>query len=388
MRDYSLWQAEKDWVTGYFEEGKAVSIQTKSIASRNDLRFLRVTPDGKYVAFLSKTSKWNNEAVVKIYALDDVSYFPLSTMQMPEDQPRIEKMADIFDISHDGRFVAVTFDTHPMADGLDGMDCYVYDRDKKAYLPKFVSQNMLYKSYIAFGIDGGLGDNWIAVRFLNDSWLATVTISGEVFIWNVAKQQLVMSWTAAAHLASSVALSNKFGLYAIAEAHASFARGGRIGPYRTQYDTIKLSIDNWQPLRQGNFLRLWDIYSGTVICEFDADSEVENLVFSRDDSLLAGSVHTSVVLWDVNTGEQVLELPESTRPIGFSTNDEFLVIHNRTLRKSTIRLWDLARQKWFDTDYELEGEVTSVQLTDSNKIVALSRTITDWDLHQIQIPEC
>lgn len=263
----------------------------------------------------------------------------------PKETPKLDEMANIFDISPDGRYVAITVhDFENNVDGHDGMFCFLYDTDKREYLPQFISQNMLYKTYYGHGIDGVSGDNLIECRFLDDFRLATVSVSGEIFIWNYIKQSLIFSWIGASHFANCVAFSNKFGQFAMSEGHSDHARGGHIGKHRTKWSQIEIQANQWEKLREGRFVRLWDIYGGTVIRELASGSNITNLMFSHDDVWLAGfepeSQETSI--WEVN-GDKVFQLPGY--PVGFLSDNVYLTIKQET----TIRLWNLKLESWHNS---------------------------------------
>lgn len=173
--------------------------------------------------------------------------------------------------------------------------------------------------------------------------------------------------------------------------HLGHYRSGQIGLLDTWHDKIyytkgrseiypnpKTTSEHFE---EGDFLRLWDIYSGALICEFEADSTVNDLVFSHDDKLIAGSMKDTAFLWDVNTGEVVDALPESTTPIGFNANDSYLIVIHE---EQNIALWDVQAKQW-KQHFELGGLISSAQVSQNDKVVALSKTIDDWQLHQIQL---
>jgi WD40 repeat protein len=361
------------------------SIKKYNIESRPDYMKLRLSGDSQYAAVLDKsgTGYIERRESITVHSLTDQTWKGRKAF-VPKSLGKIDYVADVFDISHDGRYIAITFNEGNVPSSCDGMYCRIYDIKNKGYLPDFIKQNLLYKSGVGFGIDGQRGFDWIEVRFLDEFRLATVTISGEVFIWDYLKQQLIMSWTGVSHFAGGVAFPSKFGTYAMAEANRQFVRVGHIGRYEYQYGNINLPTVGWTPLQEGDFLRLWDIHSGTVVRDFECEYPIHELMFSPDDRLLVGYTDqedSNLLMWDVLTGKLLMTLPDSGMPIGFTSDGLFLVIQ----KDNVVKLWSVLSQSWGDFEFTSDGIITDCRISKSNVIVAVYKTIDNWGICQIDL---
>lgn len=360
------------------------TIKKYDIESRSDYMKLRLSSDSRNAAVLYKEgSRHKGKTSITVHSLTDQTWRGRTTF-VPKPLDKFDFIADVFDISHDGRYIAVTFDEGNLPSGCDGMYCRIYDMKNKVYLADFIKQNLHYKSSSAWGIDIQSGFDWIEIRFIDDFRLATVTISGEVFIWNYLKQQLIMSWTGVSNFARSVAFPSQFGTYAIAEQNRQNIRFGHIGRYEYRYGNINLPTVGWTPLQEGDFLRLWDIHRGTVIRDFECESPIQQLIFSPDDRLLVGYTDqedSNLLMWDVLTSKLLITLPDSGTPIGFTSDGLFLVIQ----KDNMVKLWSVLSQSWGDFEFTVDGTITDCKISKANVIVAVYQTIDNWGICQIDL---
>jgi hypothetical protein len=350
---------------------------------------LRISPDAKHWAIYQNGGYSKN--TLTIYGADADNEVSFLRTVSPREEAK-GSLAPIFDISPNGRYLAVC--THERPFGMpvdsDGMACNIFDLVAKVYLPSFIHQEISGKTNISGGFieDFFMGYDYLDVRFLPDNErFITVTTAGEIFVWSVLQQKLLWSISAAAHLTYSVAFSHKFGLFAMSDNQSKEWKYGQIGQHTTSFDKILYQqYGKWvasEPLNLGYSFRLWNTYSGSLIREFDADYAVDDLVFSRDDKRIAGSMNQTAFIWDVNTGEVVDALPENTKPFAFTSNDQYLItIHEG----SSIALWDVQTKQWHQ-HYKLDGLISSAQLSQNDIVVALSKTINEWQLHQIQLDD-
>jgi WD40 repeat protein len=363
-----------------------MTVETKTVTRRSDKMVLRVTPDGRFAVIFYQVNS-SEEGQLQVHDFQSIFFTPIPIKRSPEAWKH-HTLTDVFNISPNGHYIALTYD-QPPADGHDGMGLYVWNVKQREYLPAMDASNVEYKSYIGFGVDGQRGYDIIDVRFVDNDVLLKTTASGEVYIYSISQNRLSWFVSAAAHLADSVAFSHKMGLFAMSERTVNVPRG-QIGQLHTSGKEILYNSfghsDNEpviasENLNIGRYFRLWNIYSGTLIRDFDCDAEVNHLVFSRDDKLIAGSIHKVTHLWDVNTGQSVDVLPSNTIPIGFTTDNKYLVAqfgHNK------IGMWNIEKMEWHQL-YELNGFISSAQLIDNNKVVALSQTMDEWLIHQLQL---
>lgn len=57
-------------------------------------------------------------------------------------------------------------------------------------------------------------------------------------------------------------------------------------------------------------VKLWDLATGNTVKILSHESQVQSVAFSPDGKLLsAGSFNGIVLVWDVDTGEEVRRLP-------------------------------------------------------------------------------
>jgi WD40 repeat protein len=366
-----------------------MTVETKTVTRRSDKMVLRVTPDGRFAVIFYQVQNYT-EGQLRVYDLQS-KYFTTTPIKRPEDVWERHTLTPIFNISPDGQYIALTY-SMPPADGHDGMGVFVWDVKQREYLPAMDASNVEYKSYIAFGVDGQRGYDIIDIRFVNDDILVDTTASGEVFVYSVSQKRLLWFVSAAAHLADSVAFSHKMGLFAMSERTVDGIKGGAIGQFHTggnqiiyqsygYSDSDNKSVFASENLNIGRYFRLWNLYSGALIRDFDCDGEVKQLMFSRDDKLITGSIYKVTHLWDVNTGQNVDVLPSNTVPIGFTTDNKYLVAqfgHNK------VGMWQIEKMEWHQL-YELNGYISSAQLIDNNRVVALSQTLDEWLIHQLQL---
>lgn len=84
---------------------------------------------------------------------------------------------------------------------------------------------------------------------------------------------------------------------------------------------------------------IWETTSGLEGMVLNTDSMANNLVFSPDNSLLAGAVLNSLILWDVESGDEVFfeEIAaESISSVSFSPDGSILAV---TATDNSIQLW-------------------------------------------------
>jgi hypothetical protein len=355
-----------------------MTISKKTIPIRDDVVCLRISSDAKWLAAIHP----HVDSSLDIHKVDDdsISYAPRRKEAWTHDI-----ITDLFAISPNGRYVAVCYDEVRTTE-FSSMEAYIWDNHQQAYLPPFISKwKMKYKSFVS-GSNNQRGHIYIAIQFLPDNdRLITVTEIGEAFVWSISQQKLLWVVSAAAHLTDSVAFSNRFGLFAMSDNQSKLWKYGQIGQHTTSFNKILYKqYGKWvasEPLNLGHSFRLWNTYSGTLIREFDADYWVNDLVFSYDDKHIAGSMKQTGFIWDVNTGEVVDALPENTKPIAFIADDLYLVtIHD----SSSIGLWNTEKKQW-EKHYQLDALIISAQVSQNDLIVALVKTINDWQLHQIQL---
>lgn len=360
-----------------------ISVKKQKISIERDQAIFRVSQDGNFCALFHNSS--SEKAIISVIDLREEKDNLSTKVDIHNPKTKSygqDRITEIFDISPDGRFISLAVtDWWNVADGHDGMICYIYDTKERQYLPNFVTQSMMYKSYNAFGIDGRRGFDIAECRFLDDFRLATVSVSGEVFIWNYQTRSLIFSWSAASHLAYCTAFSTKFGQFAMSEGHHDRARSGRIGTYRIIWSQIQTHENKWGTLRQGNFLRLWDIHSGRAVQEFDYSEPLSNLMFSLNDKLLAGydqKVKRTIV-WNIDANTYVRI---SGYPLGFFSDENYLIIRE----DNTIKLWDSSIKTWNDDFmYTSEFEIVDCVVSDTNKIFLLCTTSDNWHIHTVTI---
>jgi WD40 repeat protein len=144
----------------------------------------------------------------------------------------------------------------------------------------------------------------------------------------------------------------------------------------------------------GNFIKLWDVSTGTDLRTLKGHSNlVRSVAFSPDGKILASSSSDRTVkLWNISTGTELRTL------IGHS-EDVFSIAFNPTGRilvsgddDGKIKLWDIATGKELRT-LEVEGAASSVAFSpdgttvagaDSDGIVKLWRVATGTELRTLR----
>lgn len=366
-----------------------MSINSKKLDLRNEVLTIRINPDATLLGIHGE-NKYSQNSALNLY--DGEGNYLASIPRRHDDYQDDVMSTDVFDISPNGSYIAVCHHESTSFEGQTAARCLIWDNKEKTYLPPFISQKIKNKSYAARAIRQRVtGFDYLRICFLPDSErLIIVTDSGEILVWNISQQRFLWSVSAAAHRATSVAFSNQFGLFAMAEEllHYPFARIGLLNTVSSSvhYITGRSQIEpnpktTSERFEEGYFLRLWNIYSGELIQEFNASQPVSDLVFSHDDKYIAGQMKGTAFIWDVNTGGILDALPENTKPIGFTKNARHLIVIHES---DTIALWDMEAKSW-QQRFKLEGLITSAQLSQNDKIVALSKAADAWYLHQIQL---
>lgn len=380
-----------------------MTVQTHELDYKDGFLSLRVTPDGKFAVILHKIgfSFEHGWSELRLYDLITSSFLSDSVRAY-----RGYKLTTPLDISPNRRYIAIVYGIPGTIQDITGW-C-IWDTQTSAFLPSIEDDSydfVRYKSYQMDSIDMQSGSDWIYIQFLDDNdRVVTANDSGEIYVWSLSQQRLLWFVGAASHSGDCIALSHKFGLFAMTEFNHKYGAGqiGRHGAFNDQIVYRKYGMSEGrtvmasEPIRTGCCLRLWNIYSGTLIHELHFGSWVGDLVFSHNDSLLAGSVggenklrsriteNRPTYIWDVNTGKRVQILPENTKPIGFTKNDKVLVVQEG---ENQIRLWNLSNHTWLDTGYEFDGRLASVQMTDTDKVVAALKFNDNWQLIQIELQE-
>jgi|GEM_PF-5798171 len=367
------------------------TVSSQQIQRISDNYTVRLSQDSRYVTTLYTNYDMHsgiaNVVMYPIETLESDRYFAFDGKEYKiKAEFDSDKPTTIYDISPDGRFIAVTFYAYHAPDGSVETYCRVYDTTKNAFISDFIHHTHYYlKSHAVSGVDVVKSHKWLNVVFLDNHILATVSMNGEVLLWDCDKQHKLISWGGASQLANGVAFPSQYGTFVVSEENSRGHRG-RISHVQYIGTKVKLQLPEvkesfYIPLREGYFLRLWDIKSGHVIREFECDHPVDKLVFSPDDRLLAGSSplyskEDRKDIWDVETGKKLQMLREPDSLVGFTSDSSYLVVHTN----NTIKLWNIAKQAWHNVEHTVDGHISSCQINHDDKIVFVYQTWRSWQI--------
>ncbi len=309
-------------------------------------------------------------------------------------------------VSPDGRYL--------MAMDKSGTDWCILDQVEHTVIPKFMSfhDKIHHKSYLVQDVKhSAIDERYFSTFFLDNDRVMTVIGTGEILVWSLSNRSLLWAVGASSHVIDSIEFANSKKVFTTSE-HLIHPCGrnsaiGKVGLYHTRGKRIffhnvgeefhwqhNSRLDRYgssEELATGHKLRLWNFYSGELLQTFETENAVGHLAFSKDDKLLAGGegiewgrFPRSACIWDVETGYKVQRLSLTAKSIGFSHDDRYLAVQ---LDDHQIRFWDVQDESWHN-NYTFEGVITSVQMTDEDKIIALEKRgqdIPSWYIHQITL---
>jgi len=226
-------------------------------------------------------------------------------------------------------------------------------------------------SMIAAGGDDGSLDVWsvgslkrtrmhrrlsscvIAVAFESRFKIVTLTIDGDVSIWNLNTEECINQWKVASSYISGLAITSKGGVMAISGSHGVLLFDGRgkvlrsFSPGAGVLCTSAAISGNGQFVATGcddNTARLWDTRSGHQVVVRHA-APVNAVGISNDNRLFATASDDSTArIWAVATGYEIASLAHggAVYSAAFSHDSRSLATGSFD---QTVRVWNVANSE-------------------------------------------
>lgn len=174
-----------------------------------------------------------------------------------------------------------------------------------------------YASSAAFSSDGEM-------LVTNGTPAAQEQGNNALFVWNVTDGELRYSIEGFKYFVTSLAFQPNGHLLAIG------FYGGAVTIWDTDSNKLQSILNDQSPITEmsrqetkvawssdgtklaaGGWYRsalIWDVASGNLLRSINANSPIDSVAWSPDGSLLATSADTTVTLWDIDTGHQVVAL--------------------------------------------------------------------------------
>lgn len=139
----------------------------------------------------------------------------------------------------------------------------------------------------------------------------------------------------------------------------------------------------------GTCIKIWDIYSNTLITTINADEKRYTYVLSNDNKLLAVLYDDSkcVKLWSVDTGELIRTITDSSNflyHLAMSSDTKYLIASYDTVDEEfNIKIWEISSGQLLHTLKNNSNIIHELDISDDNTMVASAnhnKTITVWNI--------
>ncbi len=359
---------------------------------------VQFSPDGEYLAIANRRSveiwDWENDILVATLSSHNA---PITNLKFDSGGTRLasssstDNTVSIWDIEtmslyktlqSDTRTTTMDFAPNGNVVAAGGETVQLFDANTSEVLAVL---SVVNSANLRFSPDGSV--------------LATIDIDGAVYLWNVASFEEIDSLPGAGRhwllekmafntddtlilsiwgdrIVDTGATVRYWNLQTGDEEDLTLFTGVTVGPVALDPVARRVAFNLHDSLE----IHIYDIDSDTTHLVLPAQLErVSGIDFSHDGNLLAAmSFYDPLYLWDITTGERVLELPVTAgRGLLFSPDSSLLAV-------GSLSLWDLsARENLWTIVPHIRSEMTSLVFSpDGSKLASAGRdgTVYLWDL--------
>jgi WD40 repeat protein len=274
--------------------------------------------------------------------------------------------------SPDGRFL--------VSGGGDGNAC-VWDAETGRRLHRYPTHDNAVRP-VVFAPDG----KWIAGASFN-----------RLTFWNPTSDETLFSHSFSNGYVEALAVSPDGGILAFSnkeyiqlwDIQATLAAGAGqvLHKFFSNQDRIKqlaFSPDGQLVASNGNKVRLWEVKTGQTVMDLVAGThQIESIAFHPDGEIIAGGSKDSIYLWNVRSGELLRAFvahEETIVSLIFNPDGDVLVSSSED---HTVRLWDMNGQN-LHTIQGFVNMIHGVDLSPDGRFLACGsddRMVRLWDFH-------